>query len=54
MKVVPQERLRQHTVERIIEVPVPQIVEEIVGVVEHVAQERVQERTVEQVVDVPV
>ena len=54
VKVVPQERLRQHTVERIIEVPVPQIVEEIVGVVEHDAQERVQERTVEQVVDVPV
>eukprot|EP00971_Amphidinium_carterae_P172822 3425841-Amphidinium_carterae.1 len=41
-------------VEQILDVPVPQTVEEIVNVPKIVPQERVQNRVVEQIVDVPV
>ena len=36
------------------DVPVPQVVEEILGVIKVIPQERVSERNVEQIVDVPV
>ena len=41
-------------VEQIVDVPVPQVVEEVVQVDRIVPQERVQQRTVEQIVEVPV
>eukprot|EP00971_Amphidinium_carterae_P180775 3585682-Amphidinium_carterae.1 len=41
-------------VEQIVDVPVPQTVEEIINVPKIIPQERVQNRTVEMVVDVPV
>ena len=58
MKVVPQERLQQRTVEQISEQtahePVPHIVEEIDEVVKCVPQERIQQHVAGKVVDVPV
>ena len=50
---MPQERIQGRLDEEIIEVPAPQVMEEIVGV-KHVPQERVQKNTVEQIVAVPV
>ena len=54
MKPVPQERVQNNTVERIVDVPNSQIQEETVGVIQLLPQDRMPERTVEQVVDVPV
>merc|ERR1712032_947958 len=44
----------EEIVEQVVDVPVPQVVEEVVQVAKIIPQERVQQRTVEQVVDVPV
>jgi len=49
-----KERVQQRTVEQVVDVPVPQVVEEVIEVAKVIPQERVQQRTVEQVVDVPV
>ena len=51
-KVLPQERLQQRTVERIVDVPVPQIWEETVSQVKEnfIRHERVRNRTTEQIV----
>ena len=58
MKVIPQERLQQRTVEQIRErttdVPVPQTLEEIDEVMKFVFQERVLQHGAGQVLDVPV
>ena len=48
---VPQERVQNRTLERIVDVPVPQIMEDSLP---FVPQERVQNRTLEQIVGVPV
>ena len=51
-EVLPQERLQQRTVERIVDVPVPQIWEETVSQVKEnfIRRERVRNRTTEQIV----
>ena len=51
MEVTPQERVQKRTPEQIVDVPVPQIMEDTLP---FVPQERVQNRTLEQIVDVPV
>ena len=45
LKVIPQERKKQHTVERLVDVPVRQIVEETVEVAQGIPQEQAQSRT---------
>ena len=50
-RLVPQERVPNCTPEQIVDVPVPQIMEESLPAL---PQERVQNRTLEQIVDVPV
>ena len=52
MKPVPQERVQNNTVERIVDVPNSQIQEETVEVIQLLPQDRMPERTVEQVVDI--
>ena len=51
---VPQERLQKRvqnrTVERVVDVPVPQIQEEIVDVIQLVVHERISDHMVEQIV----
>ena len=54
VQIIPQERIQQRIVEQIVDVPVPQVVEEILEVIKVIPQERVSERIVEQIVDVPV
>ena len=53
-KVIPQERLRPHTVEGTLAMLVPQILEETVEVVQGIPWECIFERINEQTVDVPV
>jgi len=53
-KIIPHERVRQRTVEQVVEVSVPHEVEETVEVAGILPQKRVQQRTVEQAVDMPV
>eukprot|EP00971_Amphidinium_carterae_P264233 5241909-Amphidinium_carterae.1 len=52
-EVVTEERIINMSVDQIIDVPIPQTVEEIINVPKIVPQERVMNRTVEQIVDVP-
>ena len=47
---MPQERVQNRTVEQVVNVPVPQIQEEIVEVIQLVPQERISDRMVEQIV----
>ena len=54
VRLIPQERVQQHTVEQIVDVPVPQVVEEIAEVVQIIHQERISERIIDRIVDVPV
>ena len=54
VEVVRLERVQQRTVEQIVHVPVPQVVEEKVGVVQIILQERVSMRIIDRIVDVPV
>ena len=50
VQIIPQERIQLRIVELIFDVPVPQVVEEILEVIKVIPQERI----VEQIVDVPV
>ena len=52
--IVAQERVRQRTVEQMVEIPVPQVVEEVEQVSKIAPQERVMQHSVEQIVEVPV
>ena len=54
VRLIPQERFQQRTVEQIVNVTVSQVVEEIAGVVQIILQERVSKRIIDQIVDVPV
>ena len=54
VRLIPQERVQQHTVEQIVHVPVPLVVGEIVEVVQIMHQERVSKRIVDRIVEVPV
>ena len=48
------ERVSERSEERVVAMPVPQIMEEIVEVIQLVRQERILERIVEEIIDVPV
>ena len=52
IQLIPQERISERIVEHIVDVPVPQMQEQIVEVIKVIPQERVSERIVEQIVDV--
>ena len=54
VRLIPQERVQQRTVEQILHVPVPQVVEEIAAVVQIILQERISKRIIDRIVDVPV
>ena len=54
IQLIPQERISERIVEHIVDVPVPQMQEQIVEVIKVIPQELVSERIVEQIVDVPV
>ena len=54
VRVIPQERVQQRTVEQSVHVPVPQVVGEIMEVVQITPQERISERIIDRIVDVPV
>ena len=54
VQIVPQERIQLRIVRQISDVPVPQVVEEILLVIKVIPQVRVSERIVEQIFDVPV
>ena len=54
VRLIPQERVQQRTVEQIVHVPVPQAVEEILEVVQIILKERILERIIDRIVDVPV
>ena len=49
-----RDRILQGTVEQISDVPVPQMVEQLVKLPKTVSQDRIQQRTAEQIVDIPV
>ena len=53
-QVVVQQRVQHRQVEQLVEVPIPQIEEEIVHVPKIITQQRVQHEQVEQIVEVPV
>ena len=53
MKPIPQERMQNNTVEQIVDVPVSQIQEETVEVIQLIPQDRMSDRVVEQIVDSP-
>ena len=50
---VAQDRIKQRTVEHISEIPVPQVVEELVEVFKVFPQDRIQQRLVVQTIDTP-
>ena len=50
MQIMPQERVQNRTVEQVVDVPVTQIQEEIVEVIQLAPQERISDRMVEQIV----
>ena len=52
--LLPQERLPERTCEQIGIVPVPQVVEQVIGVPKTSSQDRMLQGTVEQILDVPV
>ena len=52
VRSIPQERVEQRTVEQIVHVPVPRVVEEIAEVVH--SQERISEQIIDRIVGVPV
>ena len=54
VRLIPQERVQQRTVEQIVHIPVPQVVEEIAEVVQIIPQERVSKRIIDRIVNVPV
>ena len=54
MRSIPQERVQQRTAEQIVDVPVPQVVDEAAGVVQIILQDRISKRIVDRFVDVPV
>ena len=51
VKPIPQERVQNYTVKHTVDVPVPQILEEIGGRIQLILQERMSDRVVEQIVD---
>ena len=53
-KTSSRDRISQYTVEQSLDVPVSEIVKQLVEVLETVSQDRIQQRTVEQIVDAPV
>ena len=54
VRLIPQERVHQRTVEQIVHVPAPQVAEEIAEVVQMIPQERISKRIIDRIVDVPV
>ena len=54
VRLIPQERVQQCTVEQIVDDHVPRVVEEIAEVVQIILLERILERIVDRIVDVPV
>ena len=54
VRLTPEERVQQRTVEQIHHVPVPQVVGEIVEVVQIIPQERMSKRIIDRIADVPV
>ena len=52
-KIVSQDRIQQRTVGQIVDVPVPQAVEELAEVFRVFSQDRIQQRAVEQTIDTP-
>ena len=54
VRLIPQERVQQRTVEQIVHVPVPQVVNKIAGVVQITPEERFSKRIIDRIVDVPV
>ena len=54
VQIIPQERIQLRILGQILDVPVPQVVEEILLVIKVIPQVRVSERIVEQIFDVPV
>ena len=53
-KILSRDRILQGTVEQILDVPVPEMVEQLVNLPNTVFQDSIQERTVERIADVPV
>ena len=53
-ELVPQGRIHERIVEETIDVPVPQVMKEVIEVVKVIPHEPVQNRTVEHIVDVSV
>ena len=49
VKVIPQERVLERIAKQIVDIPIPQIVEEIVDVAQIIPQDRFQQCTVEQI-----
>ena len=52
--IIPQERIQQRTVEEMVDIAVPQVVDEFVDVLQTIHQERTSERIVVQIAYVPV
>ena len=52
-KVVSQDRIPQRTAEQVMDIPVPQVVEEIIEVFKVFVQDRVQQRMMEQITETP-
>ena len=54
VRLIPQKRVQQRTVEQTVDVSVPHVVEEMVEVVQTIHQEGISERIIDRIVDVPV
>ena len=54
VKIIPQERVQQRTVEQMADISAPQVAEEFVEVLQTIHQERISERIAVQIVNVPV
>ena len=52
-KIIPQDRIQQRTVEQIVDVPVPQVVEELAEVFKVYSRDEVHKRFVEQTIETP-
>ena len=53
MRLILLERVQQRTVGQIVHVPVPQVVEEIAGLVQIIPLERISKRIIDRIIDVP-
>ena len=54
VRLIPLERVQQRTVEQIVHVPVPQVVEETAKSGPDHSQERISKRIIDRIVDVPI